>query len=109
MPDDEPVLARGCPPVLAVDDLQVGAADADRLGLDQDGPVIRGRLRHVGERDGAWLAGDHGDGAHDLTLAAGLAVPGAGGIRAMGLAGCRTPFLFPLAGAGIWGPWPGNG
>ena len=69
VPDDEPVLARRCPPVLAVDDLQVGAADADRLGLDQDGPVVRRWLRHVGERDRAWLPGDDGDGAHDLTLA----------------------------------------
>ena len=70
VPDDEPVLARRRPPVLAVDDLQVGAADADRLGLDQDGPVVRRWLRHVGDRDRAWLPGDDGDGAHDLTLRA---------------------------------------
>src|SRR6476620_10911624 len=38
VPDDEAFLARRRPPVLAVDDLQIGATDPDRLGLDQDGP-----------------------------------------------------------------------
>ena len=41
VPVDEPLLPGGCPPVVTVDDLQVGAvADADRLGLDQDGSLV---------------------------------------------------------------------
>jgi hypothetical protein len=64
----EAFLAGGRPPVLTVNDLQVGAADADRLGLHQNGPVVWRRLRHVGERDRALLPGDHGDGPHCLTV-----------------------------------------
>ena len=75
VPDDEAFLTRGCPPVVAVDDLQVGAADADRLGLDQDGPVVWRWLRHVGELGGALLPGDDGDGAHGLTVANEVSAP----------------------------------
>jgi len=75
VPDDEAFLARGCPPVVAVDDLQVGAADADRLGLYQDGPVVLRWLGHLGERGGALLPGDDGDGAHGLTVANEVSAP----------------------------------
>src|SRR5262245_58805468 len=67
-PSDEPFLPGGGPAVGAVDDLHVGAADADRLGLHQDGPVVERRLWHVGEPDGALLPGDHGDSAHGLNV-----------------------------------------
>ena len=75
VPDDEAFLTRRWPPVVAVDDLQVGAADANRLGLDQDGPVVLRWLGHVGERGRALLPGDDGDGAHGLTVANEVSAP----------------------------------
>ena len=66
--DDQPFLPWRCPPVVAIDDLQVGAADTDRLGLDQDGPVVFVRFGHVGESDRASLAGYDSYGAHGFTV-----------------------------------------
>ena len=68
VPDDQPVLPRRRRPVLAVDDLQVGPADAHRLGLDKDGTVPLRRLRHLAEGDGALLFRDDGYRAHPLTV-----------------------------------------
>src|SRR5262249_22048749 len=67
--EDQAVLTGGRPPVPTVDDLHVRAADADRPSLDEDGPVARGWLRHVGELHRTLLPGDHGDGPHGLTVA----------------------------------------
>ena len=69
VPDDEAVLTRWRRPVVAVDDLQIGAADADRLRLDQNRPVLVRGLRHLGQCDGALLRGNDGDGPHGLTIA----------------------------------------
>jgi hypothetical protein len=71
VPDDEAVLSRRRRPVIAVDDLQVRAADADRLRQDQDRTVLRRRLRHVRQRHGALLPGNDRDGPHTCTLTAG--------------------------------------
>jgi hypothetical protein len=71
VPDDEPVRLWRRRPVLAVDDLQIGAADANRQRLNEDRPVISRRLGHVRARDRALLPGNDGDGTHALTLTPG--------------------------------------
>jgi len=62
--DDETLFAGRRPPVITVDDLQIGAADADRLGLDQDPSVAQRGFLHLAQRDRALLPGHDGDGAH---------------------------------------------
>lgn len=47
-----------------VDDLQIGAADADSLSLDEDRPVVVRRLGHIHQRDRDLLPWNDSDGPH---------------------------------------------
>ena len=43
------------PAIVACDDLDIGAADPDGAGLDQDRAVLQGRFGEVGQLDGVRL------------------------------------------------------
>jgi len=71
VPDHQAVRAGRGGAVLPADDLQIGAADADRLRPHQDRPVLHRRFGHVRERHGVSLSGNDRDGTHTVTLAPG--------------------------------------
>ncbi len=75
-PDNGPVLVQTQAIGICGTDLEIINGDYGWAPPGQDRPVVRRWLRHVGERDGAWLPGDDGDGAHDLTIANEAGSPG---------------------------------
>ena len=64
VPEHEARLALGGPAVLALHDLDVGPADADRDGFHEDRPVARVGLGDVFEARAPRLARFDGDGLH---------------------------------------------
>ena len=64
MPEHEARLSGGRPAVLALHDLDVGAADADRDGLDEDRALVRVGFGDVFELRGLGLERKYGDGFH---------------------------------------------
>ena len=70
--EDQPLLARRRPAVLAVDDLAVGAADAERDPVDEQLARARLGLGHVDDGGRAGLQRDHGECAHVCLPTAGI-------------------------------------
>src|SRR5207248_2542858 len=68
VPEDEDVRAGRGLAVLGRDDLDVGAAEADRDTVDEDGTVLDGRLGQVQQGKGVGLSGPYGERAHEVTV-----------------------------------------
>nr|BFF25573.1 hypothetical protein GCM10025732_35380 [Glycomyces mayteni] len=68
VPDDEPVGPRWGPAVLAVGELPVGAAHAERDGVDEQLPFACHRLIHLPQLQRPLDAGLHGQRAHAAHL-----------------------------------------
>ena len=70
VPEDQAFGARRRRAVVAVHDLDVGAAYADSQRLDEDGTVVGRRLRNIVESDRVGLTGHHRDRSHGIILTA---------------------------------------